>query len=287
MNTAVKIMLERYRCRSVNDYENALKEIIQEIALLALWRSKFYEKAAFYGGSALRILHGLDRFSEDLDFSLLKNDKNFVFEPYGRAIKDELNSFGFSVTVEKKEKGSESNIDSAFIKAGTLENMLAVGIPESLKKKIHRRKVLKVKVEIDRDPPGCFLTETKYLLRPIPFSVNTYALPCLFAGKLHALLCRPWVDRVKGRDWYDLVWYIGRDTPVDLKHLEHRMRQTGHLKAREALTGEGLKQRLYKTIDSLDVNAAKRDVENFLKDSSSLDLWSMEFFKRICGRIRT
>jgi len=286
MNQAVKTMLERYRCQSVNDYENALKEIIQEIALLGLWRSKFYEKAAFYGGSALRILYGLDRFSEDLDFSLLKSDKSFEFGPYCRAIKDELNSFGFSVTVEKKEKGSESNIDSAFIKAGTMTNMMAVDIPESLKKKIHRRKVLKVKVEIDRDPPGSFLTEAQYLLQPIPFSVNIYTLPCLFAGKLHALLCRPWVDRVKGRDWYDLVWYVGRGTSVDLKHLESRMKQTGHLKARETLTGEGLTQRINKTIDALDVNSAKKDVEPLLKKPSSLELWSREFFRDVCGRIR-
>lgn len=286
MNDAVKIMIERYRCQSVNDYENALKEIIQEIALLGLWRSKFYEKAAFYGGSALRILYGLDRFSEDLDFSLLKKDKNFVFENYCRAIKDELNSFGFSVTVEKKEKGPGANIDSAFIKAGTMKNMVVIDVPQSLKKKIHREKMMKVKVEIDRDPPGGFLTEARYLLQPIPFSINTYTLPCLFAGKLHAILCRPWVNRVKGRDWYDLVWYVGRGTPVDLKHLEKRMRQTGHLKARETLTGAALKQRIYETIDSLDFNSAKKDVENLLKTPSSIELWSGEFFRDVCGKIR-
>jgi len=145
MNDAVNIMLDRYSCSSVNDYENALKEIIQEIALLGLWRSKFFEKAAFYGGSALRILYGLDRFSEDLDFSLLKKDEVFSLADYCRAVEDELNSFGFSVTVEKKEKKSKTNIDSAFIKAGTLKNMIVIDIPQSVRKKTDQGKVMKVR----------------------------------------------------------------------------------------------------------------------------------------------
>src|SRR5271168_5415411 len=104
MNPAILSMLDRYNCVSLQDYENALKEIMQEIALLGLWRSKFFEHTAFYGGTALRILYGLDRFSEDLDFSLLKQNKNFNLTPYLEAIKIELLGFGFSVTVEQKNK---------------------------------------------------------------------------------------------------------------------------------------------------------------------------------------
>lgn len=285
MNDAVKVMLDRYHCGSVSDYENALREIIQEIALLGLWRSKFFEKACFYGGSALRILHGLDRFSEDLDFSLLERDKNFSLGSYCRAIGEELRSFGFSVTVEKKEKRDETNINSAFIKAGTLKNMIVIDIPEFVRRKIHKGKTMKVKVEIDKDPPGNFCTEVKYLFQPVPFSVNTYTLPYLFAGKMHALLCRSWANRVKGRDWYDLVWYTGRDVSVDLKHLENRMKQSGHLKGKDVLTEEILKQRLREKIDSIDFKNAKKDVETLLKDTSSLKLWSKEFFRVICERI--
>jgi len=287
MNDAVKVMLNRYRCRSVNDYENALKEIIQEISLLGLWRSKFFEKAAFYGGSALRILYMLDRFSEDLDFSLLKKDEEFSLANYCRAVEDELRSFGFSVTVEKKEKKFETNIDSAFVKAGTSRNMIIIDTPESIRKKIHSGKVMKIKLEVDTEPPGDFLTEAKYIFQPLTFSVNTYTLPDLFAGKIHAVLCRAWGKRVKGRDWYDLVWYVGHNKPVRLKHLENRLKQTGDLAASESLTEEALKKRLREKIESMDFKSAAKDAKNLLKDPSSLELWSEKFFKVICERIKT
>ncbi len=286
MNDAVKVMLNRYKCSSVNDYENALKEIIQEIALLGLWRSKFFEKAAFYGGSALRILYGLNRFSEDLDFSLLRKDTGFSLTTYCTAVEDELKSFGFSVHVEGKVKKVGTNIDSAFIKAGTLKNMLVIDIPGTLTKKIPSGKLLKVKLEVDKDPPPGFETEAQYLFQPIPFSVNTFTLPNLFAGKMHAILCRAWGNRVKGRDWYDLVWYAGQDIALSLTHLENRMRQTKHLKADETLTEKSLKQKLKQRIRDIDWNSAKRDVESLLKDPAMCELWSDDFFNAICERIK-
>ncbi len=286
MNDAVRVMLNRYQCSSVNDYENALKEIIQEIALLGLWRAKFFEKAAFYGGSALRILYGLNRFSEDLDFSLLHKDAGFSLATYCTAVEDELKSFGFSVHVERKVKKAETNVDSAFIKAGTLKNMLVIDIPGALTKNIHSGKLLKVKLEVDRDPPPGFETEAKYLFQPIPFSVNTFTLPNLFAGKMHAILCRAWGTRVKGRDWYDLAWYAGQNIALSLKHLESRMRQTKHLKEDEALTEESLKQKLKQRILDVDWNDARRDVENLVRDAASLELWSLDFFSAICERIK-
>jgi len=285
MNDAVKVMLDRYNCKGLNEYENALKEILQEIALLGLWRSKFFEKAAFYGGSALRILYGLDRFSEDLDFSLLEQYAGFSLASYCRAVEDELKGFGLSVTVEQKDRLRVTTIDSAFIKAGTLKNMIAVNIPEPLRKKMHSRKLMKIKLEVDTDPPGDFHTEAKYLFQPVPFSVNVYALPHLFAGKMHAILCRSWGKRVKGRDWYDLVWYVGRNQPVALKHLENRMKQTGHLEADGLLTEKILQQKLRDRIMSTDFNDARKDVENLLKDPSSLELWSEEYFGMISEKI--
>lgn len=287
MNDAVGRMLDRYNCKSINDYKNALKEIIQEIALLGLWRSKFFEKAAFYGGSALRILYGLDRFSEDLDFSLLKKDDDFLMASYLKAVENELKSLGFFVTVKEKKKEFKTNIDSAFIKAGTLKNMIIVGIPESVRKKMHSEKAMKIKLEVDTNPPGDFNTKAEYLFQPVPFSVNTYSLPYLFAGKMHAILCRSWGNRVKGRDWYDLVWYAGKNIPLGLKHLESRMKQTGHLGANELITEKILRQKLMEKIECTDFNNAVKDVLNFLKDPSSLELWSEEFFRVICKKIKT
>ena len=205
MNSAVLSMLERYKCATARDYENALKEIMQEIALLGLWRSKFFEHTAFYGGTALRILYGLDRFSEDLDFSLLKTRRSFDFGPYLNAIEAELNGMGFNVTVARQDKKVDTPVESAFVKAGTKEHLLKIQVPGPIVDRIHTDASLNVKVEIDTDPPGGFETEARTLLQPIPFSVNTYTRPDLFAGKLHAILQRSWKSRVKGRDYYDYV----------------------------------------------------------------------------------
>lgn len=286
MNDAVTVMLQRYACSSTSDYENALKEIIQELALLGLWRSKFFEKAAFYGGSALRILYGLERFSQDLDFSLLQPDPHFSLTDYCTAIEEELKGFGFSVSVEKKIKTVTTTIESAFIKAGTLQNLILVQAPASARRKIASGKLLKVKLEVDKDPPGNFTTEAKYLFQPIPFSVITLTQADLFAGKMHAILCRAWHNRVKGRDWYDLVWFVSRKTPVGLKHLESRMKQTGHLTTDALLTEDMLKQKFRDRIASVDFNLARQDVENLVKDRSTLALWSRDFFNVICEQIR-
>ena len=286
MNEAISSMLSKYKCTNLESYESALKEIIQEIALLGLWRSKFFEKAAFYGGTALRILYGLDRFSEDLDFSLLVPDQSFNLTPYFEGIKSELESFGFQVNINRREKAVESAVESAFIKTGTLNNLVTIEAPDKLIKRIPSNRLIKIKLEIDIDPPGRFETEAKYLLEPIPFSVNTYKLPDLFAGKLHAVLCRKWKTRVKGRDWYDFVWFIGKGVPLHLSHLEERMKQSGDLKENDALTENVLFDLLRNKINNIDFKAAKKDVVNILKDPASTDVWSKEFFRNVILQIK-
>jgi hypothetical protein len=165
--------------------------------------------------------------------------------------------------------------------------MLLVAIPHSIIRKIPSGQVMKVKLEIDKDPPVDFETEAKYLFQPIPFFVNTFTLPNLFAGKMHAILCRAWGNRVKGRDWYDLVWFVGRGIALNLKHLAHRMRQTGQLLPNETLTDELLKQKIYTRIATVDFEIASKEVANFIKDQSSLELWSADFFKVIGEKIKT
>jgi hypothetical protein len=201
MNEAVGRMLARYEARRLEDYVRALREILQEIALLGLWRSKFFEHAAFYGGTALRILHGIDRFSDDLDFSLIRPSSRFDLSRYSTALQTEIRSFGFEVRVVTKEKEARSAIQSAFLKADTLKQLVVVEAGREMMRELPRGQVLKIKIEVDTDPPPGFETETRFLLHPIPFSVRTYVLPDLFAGKMHAVLCRRWKSRVKGRDW--------------------------------------------------------------------------------------
>jgi predicted nucleotidyltransferase component of viral defense system len=286
MNQAIQSMLERYGCRGTGDYENALREIFQELVLLGLWRGRFFEHAAFYGGTALRILHGLERFSEDMDFSLLAPKRSFDFSPYCTFIQKELESWGFPVRVQLKEKTVDSAIESAFLKAETLQQMLLIEAPGDVLGGLHRNQILKIKVEVDTTPPPDFETESKFLLQPIPFAVKTYALPSLFAGKVHALLFRKWGRRVKGRDWFDLVWYVGKGIPVDLKHLSARMRQTGDWLSEECLTEIELRAMMEKRALQLDVGAAVSDMEPFLKRPDSIAVWSTEFFQHIAQTVR-
>lgn len=285
MNKAVMDMLERYNTQSTGDYENALREIFQELALLGLWRSKFFEHAAFYGGTALRILHGLDRFSEDMDFSLMRPDKTFDFLPHCRFIEKELEAWGFPVRVEIKEKTVDSPIESAFLKAETFKQMMLIEAPEAVVGRLHRNQLLRIKIEIDTDPPPAFETESKFLLQPIPFSARSYTLPSLFAGKLHALLFRKWGRRVKGRDWYDLVWYAAKGIPVDLAHLSARMRQTGQWTQEVSLSEAEFRHLLETRVLELDVGAAVADVEPFLKNRTSIEVWSTGFFMDVARRI--
>ncbi len=285
MNPAIVRMLARYECRTVADYINSLREIMQEIALLGLWRSKFFERAAFYGGSALRILYGLDRYSEDLDFSLLSPMPDFDLSRYSQALQREIQSFGLDVSVTKKDKHENNPVQSAFLKVNTLKKMLVIEAAEEIVRQIPRGQVLKVKLEIDTDPPLGFNTENKYLLQPIPYSVKTFTLPDLFAGKMHAVLCRQWRNRVKGRDWYDLVWYAANHPRLRLRHLELRMRQTGHLEEQENLTKEKLFVLMSAAVEKLNVEQARREVTPFVNNPEALTVWSKEFFHDIVRRI--
>ncbi|MDM7996517.1 MAG: nucleotidyl transferase AbiEii/AbiGii toxin family protein [Acidobacteriota bacterium] len=285
MNEAVARMLARYERRRVEDDVKALREILQEIALLGLWRSRFFEKAALYGGTALRILYGMDRYSEDLDFSLLKPAAEFDLSRYCNALEKEIRSFGFEANVTGKSKSGQSAIQSAFLKADTLKHLLVINTTEALSGSIPPGQVLKIKIEVDTDPPSGFDTETRFLLQPIPFSVRAFALPDMFAGKMHAVLCRNWKNRVKGRDWYDLVWYAANHPQLHLEHLEQRMIQSGHLKQTEKLTPEKLFAIEESVIERLDVNQAKREVEPFVKAPETLTVWSHDFFRDIFRRI--
>lgn len=287
MNAMIEQMLEKYPLGSRGDYENALREIFQELALLGLWRGKFFEHAAFYGGTALRIVYGMNRYSEDLDFSLLKPVPGFDFSPFCRCIEKELESWGFPVSVELKEKRADTAIESAFLKAGTLQQMITVNAPMEITGSAHRNQVLRIKLEIDTEPPGGFETETRFLTAPIPFAVRIYKKEFLFAGKMHALLFRNWENRVKGRDWYDWVWYAAQGTKLNLPHLEARMRQSGNWSGDTVLTREVFLELLRDKIESLDVELAAKDVVSFLRDKDSVAVWSKSFFHQLADPLQT
>lgn len=287
MNPAIEQMLARHACQTRDDYVGALREILQQIALLGLWRGKFFEHAAFYGGTALRVLYGLDRYSEDLDFSLLKPAADFSLGSYADALRRELASFGFEVSFENRKRSPRSAIESAFLKANTLQQLIVVNASATATQPMRAGEVLKIKLEVDTDPPGGFETESRAVLLPVPFAVRAYSLPDLFAGKMHAVLCRKWKTRVKGRDWYDLVWYVGHHPQLRLSHLESRMRHSGDWIGPAHLARADLTKLLHSSIARLDVDLVRQDVERYLKDKSSLELWSREFFLQIVEQLVT
>lgn len=280
----IKDWLADYHPANAQETREALREIMQIIALAGLYRAGFFEKAAFYGGTALRIFHGIDRFSEDLDFSLLMPDPEFMLNKYQDTLIEEFESLGMKVSVLEKKKSKESNIDSAFLKSETIwkELILEGMIPQN---GIHQVANLKIKIEVDREPPVGFQTEDKLLLRPFSFYVRCFTLANLFAGKMHALLFRKWGTNVKGRDWYDLEWYVRKGVPLNLVHFVRRAKDSGDW-AGESITETQLKELLHQKIDAVNMQYVKDDISRFIRNSNVLEIWTPSYFHDLADKLR-
>lgn len=281
----IETMLNRYSINNTNDYHQALREIMQEIALAGLYRGGFFEKAAFYGGTALRIFYQLDRFSEDLDFSLLKPNDSFSLAPYFAAIEKEFQALGIEVDIKEKTKKQKTAVESAFLKTDTAIHVLQIKGLNQQEWTKNTNKLIKIKFEVDTQPPPGFHTEEKLLLQPFSFYVKCYQTSDLFAGKLHALLYRGWKNRIKGRDWYDFEWYIRQGHPVHLAHFLQRAHQSGDLLEYEAITIKQARALLLDRIQTIDFEQAKQDVFPFIQNSKALDIWSQEYFSELASRM--
>lgn len=272
----IKEWLDSYKPGNKDEATQALREIMQEIALAGLHRAGFFEKAAFYGGTALRIFYGLDRFSEDLDFSLLEVNPGFSLNKYLDAVLAEFESLGMKVSVREKQKTIQTNIESAFLKSETIwkELILENIIPQS---GLDQKANILIKLEVDREPPLGFETEERLLLKPFSFYVKCFSISDLFAGKMHALLFRKWGTNVKGRDWYDMEWYIKKGTPLNLHHFLLRALDSGDWK-KETITEEEFRELLSARIDTVDMGRVKADIRRFIPDQKVLDIWSAKYF---------
>lgn len=278
-------MLKNYQTETLDEKKNAIKEIIQEVVLCGLARAKFFEKAAFYGGTALRIFYGLDRFSEDLDFSLKKPDKDFNLSSYFPILEKEVRAFGLNLKVEEKQKSADSNVKSAFLKGNTKEHLLLFYTNVDFSSGVNRDEVLRIKFEVDINPPSGAGYEYRYSLKPAPYEATLYDLPSLFAGKVHAILCRGRKNRIKGRDLYDYVFYLQRGATLNLENLKQKLIQSNAWKAENELTLDEVKKMLCERFDWIDFEKAKDDVKDFIKDKTALDVWSVDFFKAITKQI--
>lgn len=287
MNPALETILRKYKCETRAQYERALKEILQELTLVGLWRAHFFEHAAFYGGTALRILYGLDRFSEDLDFTLLAPNPKYYLEPYHEAIRNELTSYGFSVEIDTKDKSWVTPIRSAFIKTNTLGELLKIGIPKNIVRGLHPEMVLKIKLEVDTDPTPAYDVETRFLLTPFSVGIRTVVLADIFAGKMHAVLFREWKGRVKGRDWYDWYWLVSQKNILSLQRLAIHMRRAGTLQNDEILTRKRFEQLMLDKIERLDFTSAKADMQPFVTNSAQIADWSADLFRHLLVQTKT
>jgi len=281
----IKEWIAAYKPRNTDEASQALREIMQEIALAGLARGGFFKKAAFYGGTALRIFHGLDRFSEDLDFSLLEVNPKFILDPFFPAIEAEFGALGFKVSIREKKKTLVNNIDSAFLKSDTVwrELVLEGTIPQN---GLDQKPSVTIKLEVDREPPLGFETEDKLLIKPVSFYVKCFTLPHLFAGKMHALLFRKWKENVKGRDWYDMEWYIKKGVPLDLNHFVLRAQDSGDWKE-DTITEKGFHDLLKQKITTVNMDRVKADIRRFLVSPERLDIWSPNYFLDLAKHLKT
>ncbi len=268
-------LMARYTILTDADYTNARHEVMQQVTLAGLQRGGFFYKAAFYGGTCLRIFYGLNRFSEDMDFSLLHPDNQFKLEDYFEAVIKEFKALGREVVIEKKEKKNQNNIESAFLKEDTSVYNLRFSTEHQIK----------IRIEVDIDPPQGFATEQRLSLLPFSFMTHCYSLPDLYAGKMHAMLFRNWKTRVKGRDWYDFEWYVRNNTLLNFNYLRSRVLQTEPL-GKEAFTIENFKLMLKEKIHKTNINAVKADVRPFIKNTDSMHIWSGDYFVQLVDMIQ-
>ena len=281
MNNIITQMLAKYEIKNVDDEINALKEIIQEIVLSGLSRGSFFDVAAFYGGTALRIFHHLDRFSEDLDFALIEANSDFQLSSYFPYIERELKAYGLNLEVSTKKKINESNITSAVVRGGTLEHILKFFPNDENNQYNHLLKKIKIKFEVDINPPSGANYEYKYKLLPSPHQIRIYDMSSLFAGKIHAILCRNWKIRVKGRDLYDYVFFLANHTSVNLELIKNKLIASNYIDPNSSFDILVLKKLLIAKFSVIDYKEAKEDVLPFIKDFQSLNLWSQDFFCNI------
>lgn len=271
----LKIIEDRirsYKPAGKEEELNAFKEIAQEIVLSALSRAEFFKQAAFQGGTCLRIVHGLNRFSEDLDFVLFEPNPDFKWEHFFKEIDLEFMGYGFRLEATDRSK-AENTVKKAFLKEQSFGQVLKL-IYERSRSDVQ---VVSIKLEVDTNPPMGSNFETKVITFPEAFSIIVQDLPSLFSGKIHSLLCR---EYVKGRDWFDFVWYMSRNTQINFIHLQNALMQQGPWKGMKLNVDKAwVSEKLRDKIATIDWEAARKDVQPFLRDRQlrSLDLWNREF----------
>lgn len=286
MRSSIEEIVDKYNPKTIEELKAALREVLQSIVLIGLSRGGFFNKASFYGGTALRIFYGLNRYSEDLDFTLKEKDKNFNLEPYLKYVKEVALSYGLELEVTTKIKQVDTPIESAFAKLNTYQTFINLKFDANMSNRLHKDEVIKVKFEVDCNPALGFKTESRWVDLPEFASISVLDESSLFAGKLHAILCRTYKNNVKGRDYYDFLFYISKRVSPNLEYLKNKLIDTGTINEDDDFNIEILKEMLLEKFNSIDFNQVKIDASKFLFKNEDLSFYSKELFIDMLNRLK-
>ena len=285
MKTTIEQIVKSYNTSTIDEIKAIVREIVQSIVLIGLSRSDFFKKASFYGGTALRIFYDLNRYSEDLDFTLNCVDPNFSIEPYIDKIKEVALSYGLDLEIVTKNKKVETPIESAFAKLNTYQTFISLKLNNKIISSLHKDEIIKVKFEIDRNPALGFKTESKWLDIPEFAQVIVLDEPSLFSGKLHAILCRNYKNNVKGRDYYDFLFYIQKRVKPNMTYLKNKLIETKKIDESTDFNINTLKAMLKAQFEMVDFNQIKNDAMRFVLKNEDLSFYSKELFIQMVEKL--
>ena len=285
MVTTIEQIVKSYNPSTLDQTKAIIREIVQSIVLIGLSRSGFFSKASFYGETALRIFYNLNRYSEDLDFTLNNAEPDFSIEPYADKIKEVASSYGLELEIMIKNKKSKSPIESAFAKLNTYQTFISLKLDNKIISTLHKDEIIKVKFEIDCNPSLGFKNETKWLDIPEFAQVVVLDEPSLFSGKLHAILCRNYKNTVKGRDYYDFLFYVQKRIKPNLIYLRNKLIETGKINAIDHFDLNVLKSMLIEQFEKVDFNQVKQDAMRFVFKNEDLSYYTKDLFIQMVEKI--
>jgi len=283
--STINEMINLYNPKSLNENRTVLREILQSIVLIGLSRADFFKKASFYGGTALRIFYGLNRYSEDLDFTLNEKNDSFSLEPYIESIKNVASSYGIELDINIKKKAIKTPVESAFAKLNTYQTFINLKINDEIASLLHKDENIKVKFEVDLNPAIGFNVESKRIDMPEFANIIVLDEPSLFAGKLHAIICRNYKSTVKGRDYYDFLFYIRKRVKPNLNYLKNKLIESGKIKENDKFDLDTLKAMLKDRFEAVDFNQVKTDAERFVFNNEDLSYYSKELFVDMINKL--
>lgn len=283
--TQIDEIIKSYNSKTIDETKFAIRELLQKIVLIGLSKGDFFNYASFYGGTALRIFYDLNRYSEDLDFTLNLIDESFKLDPFIDKIKEVGLAYGLNLDISTKTKKIESPIESAFAKLNTYQTFISLNIDNDLIKSLHKDELIKVKFEIDCSPALGFTKEIKWLDTPEFCKISVLDLSSLFAGKIHAILCRNYKNTIKGRDYYDFLFYIQKRIHPNMEYLKNKLIDTGKISLKDEFNIEILKEMLIKRFNEIDFEEVKKDASKFVLNGEDLSYYSKELFIQMVDKI--